>query len=133
MKSLRLKRPGWVLALFPALISTIAVLVFGLDRPRQEPYPAFQISDKVQHFAVFVLVGYCYLRAAKHLYPAMNVARRRFWAASTAVGLGALLEVLQSRLPYRSAEVLDLVADALGVGCAVLGVYLVDAPSMGDV
>lgn len=130
---LRLRRPGWLLALAPALCATVAILVFGLAQPPTEHDHTFQVSDKTQHFAVFLLVGYCYIRAAKHLYPTKSAIVQRVQAASAAVGLGALLEVLQSRLPYRSAEFLDLVADAAGVGCAVLGASLVDGRSTRDV
>jgi VanZ family protein len=48
----------------------------------------------------------------------MRVTALRGFAASTA--LGALLELWQAFLPYRSAELLDWVADALGAALAAL-------------
>ena len=41
-------------------------------------------------------------------------------ALLTAIALGGLLEILQSFTSYRSAEMADFVADALGAGLAYL-------------
>jgi VanZ family protein len=50
-------------------------------------------------------------------------ARRGFWVSwSIAFGYGLAIEALQAPIATRSAEVLDLLADALG---ALLGAWLV--------
>jgi VanZ family protein len=46
-------------------------------------------------------------------------------AVAAALALAAAIESLQYPLPYRSFELWDLVADAVGVACAALAVSLV--------
>ena len=65
------------------------------------------IGDKVAHLVAFLalMVWFC------------GVFRLRFspWVALGLLGFGVLIELLQSRLPYRSAEWYDWVADLIGV------------------
>jgi VanZ family protein len=89
------------------------------------PLP-FSSADKVKHALAFAVVGYSYLRSVKFLLPHWEVWSRRRLGASLALGLGALLELLQALVPYRTAEFADLVADAVGIGFALLAVHLVD-------
>jgi len=67
--------------------------------------------DKVAHFAAFGLV----LWAFGVLFP----RRSRVQLAITAVAFGALTEVLQGMVG-RDADILDLLADSLGIGTALL-------------
>lgn len=98
----------WVLG-----VGTVFALVLALLPARDIPLPTgLLVRDKVLHAAVFVGIG--------------GVARLAFWpsswvvGAAYAVGLGALIEVLQYFVPYRSAEWLDLLADGVGVGLALV-------------
>jgi VanZ family protein len=54
---------------------------------------------------------------------ALQAARE---ASLVAIGLGALLEVLQSFTRYRSADWADLLADALGVALAYAVLRVLD-------
>ena len=75
------------------------------------------VTDKVAHFLVFLvlMVWFC------------GVFRGRVtpWVALGLLAFGILIEVLQSRLPHRSAELLDTLANTggilLGWGLAVAG------------
>ncbi|MEZ4233136.1 MAG: VanZ family protein [Polyangiaceae bacterium] len=98
----------WVLG-----VGTVFALVLASLPARDIPLPTgLLMRDKLLHAAVFVGIG--------------GVARLAFWrwswvvGAAYAVGLGALIEVLQYFVPYRSAEWLDLLADCVGVGLALL-------------
>jgi len=68
--------------------------------------------DKVEHLAAYVLLAMWFTGL---------VARGRYWAvAAGLLALGALIEVLQWRMNLgRSAEVLDMLANALGVGAGI--------------
>lgn len=87
------------------------------------PAPSADLGwDKLNHaFAFWVLTG---------------VARRAFtWHAATTalmlLGYGALIEVLQSFTPNRSAEWADLLADALGIALGIaLGWALTRVPHL---
>ncbi|MBA4805181.1 MAG: teicoplanin resistance protein VanZ [Brevundimonas sp.] len=69
------------------------------------------VSDKLAHFLVFGLI----LWSFGVLFPSMP----RLWAAVLAVALGGAVEVVQG-LVGRDADLLDLAADAAGIGVALL-------------
>jgi len=73
-------------------------------------------NDKVNHLVAYAALG---------LLAALSVPGYRWWAAWIGVSaFGLLIEVVQSRTPYRAFEWMDFVADvagaAIGVGCAAL-------------
>ncbi|MEY2930276.1 MAG: VanZ like family [Pseudomonadota bacterium] len=118
MSSRRVRSPWWAFQVWPALLCTLLILVLGSIR--QGPPGPQQLNDKALHFIGFGFAAGLWCRACRHLWPGatMRVAALRGFAASTA--LGALLELWQAFLPYRSAELLDWVADALGAALAAL-------------
>jgi len=75
------------------------------------------VGDKIMHFLAFfvLMVWFC------------GVFRGRVtpWVALGLLAFGILIEIIQSRLPYRSAELFDAYADAggilLGWGLAAVG------------
>lgn len=78
-------------------------------------------GDKIAHAAAFAFLMLWY--AQIYAQP-----RDRLRCALGLVGFGLSIELLQSLVPYRSADVWDLVADAAGVG---LGLLLARTP-LGD-
>ena len=82
-----------------ALITFLALMPWTQELPRP-----FQWSDKLNHFAAFVVLVWS-LKAA---YPLKN------WQAWLwMLVYGAAIESIQSFLPWRSAEWADLAVDAL--------------------
>lgn len=75
------------------------------------------MTDKIAHFLVYLvlMVWFC------------GVFRGRVtpWVALGLLAFGILMELLQSRLPHRSAELLDMLANAggilLGWGLSAMG------------
>ena len=65
-------------------------------------------GDKLGHFGSYALLMFWFAR----LYPATR-SRIAYAVAFTAMGIG--LEFLQGHLGYRSFEVIDMVANAMGV------------------
>lgn len=78
-------------------------------------------GDKIAHAAAFAMIMLWYAQ----IYSARR-DRGRCALGLLALGLG--IELLQSLVPYRSADIWDLVADAAGVG---LG-WLLASTRLGD-
>lgn len=97
----------------------LAVLFWaGLIPLKHLPGPEFKLADKVWHAAAFGGLAVLGSRALRHWKRSSDFANRA--AAWLAVALGGVLEILQSFTAYRSADVADFAADALGAGLAYL-------------
>lgn len=94
-----------------AAIAILAVSLTLMIGPFGGVEAASGISDKVAHFAVFGLI----LWSFGVLFPRLP----RLAAAVLAVALGGAVEVVQGMVG-RDADVLDLVADGVGVAVALL-------------
>lgn len=102
--------------IWPALYTAI---IFVKGSAHADP-SALKVNDKVAHAVVFFglvlvcapLAGHYVMRGKAELRGAI------LWCAFYAAAIGAGLELWQSRLPHRSADVWDWVADAVGVGAA---------------
>lgn len=71
------------------------------------------LSDKAEHLLAFLLLG-----LLAHLgWPTLSYLR--FWLPLLAL-YGGLIELIQSFLPYRSADPWDLFADLVGLALAWL-------------
>ncbi|MFO7963147.1 MAG: VanZ family protein [Desulfobacterales bacterium] len=84
--------------------------------------PSFANADKIMHFIAFFILGILFFRA----YRAWKM-KPLYLVVLTLISstlFGALIEIRQYYLPYRSAEINDIFADV--VGClAGIAVYLV--------
>jgi len=121
-------RPGLLVNAAPAVVLTVAVLLAGLAPSVPRVPLTIEWRDKFEHAIGFAAVAYCYIRAARHIWPLALPSLVRGRAALAAVGLGAMLEILQAFVPYRTAEFLDFVADALGVLITLVVVRFTDGP-----
>jgi len=84
------------------------------SRPSPGFTPDWPFMDKVLHFAAFALLGALFLRAFyttrfRHSLALMVILSVLF---STLFGISD--EIHQSFVPYRTADVMDVLADALG-------------------
>lgn len=113
------RRPAlWAWQVWPAWLCTLLVLLVG-SIP-QGPPGAQRLNDKVLHFIGFGLIAWLWCRACRYLAPAAPIWTAALRGGLASAALGALLELWQAFLPYRSAELLDWVADALGALLAAL-------------
>jgi VanZ family protein len=114
-------RPGagrfWSFRVWPALLDAALILVLG-SLPMAPPGTQ-RFSDKTLHCVAFGILTWLACRAFRYLSPAAP-GRALALGFASSVALGGGLELWQSLLPYRSAEFLDFVADALGALIAVL-------------
>lgn len=105
---------GWWIA-----TAAYAALLFVVSVIPVEPKAGVPYLDKVAHLGEYLLFAWL-------LAQAVRAARRRdrvvsLWAWIVATSYGGLLEGVQAMLPWRSAELADAVANAVG---AALGVWL---------
>lgn len=104
----------------PAIAYVIVVFVLG--SVRELPAPVTHVWDKFQHFAAFGVMQVIVARALSGR-TTMSFAWQQVLAVTITSALGALLEVYQMALPWRSAEVGDWVADTIGAALAALGCW----------
>ena len=107
----------------PAILYTAAIFYGGLIRMRALPEGPFVPTDKLLHAAAFGGLAFLVTRAARFSMPSWSLPKQLLVGAFGASALGALLEVCQAFVPYRSADPWDWVADTVGATLAI-GVLL---------
>lgn len=96
-------------------------IVFGLSAQPRLPTGPFANADKWAHAITYATLAAAWLRAlAGGRWEGVTVGRA-LWAAVAAVAYGVTDEWHQSFVPGRSADAIDLVADAVGAGLAAGG------------
>lgn len=86
----------------------VLVVVFVLSLTPESALPdAFSLSDVINHFAAFLVLSFLFDSAYPRVGPAVKI--------SALIAFGALIEVLQGILPYRTCSVKDLAVDCLAV------------------
>jgi VanZ family protein len=113
MRNLRLLRLWWICGLL-----LVALVVYGSLAPRPYEFPVV-FWDKAQHLIAYAVLGIW--------FGAIYKRRHYFLLSLILVALGVLLEFIH-RDVGRDFQVMDMVADALGVA---LGVSLAATP-LGD-
>lgn len=114
------KPRGFVVDVLPALLYCLLLFWAGLIPLKSLPGPDFKLADKVWHAAAFGGLAGVACRALKYGGRSPRLAARD--SALIAAGLGGLLEIFQSFTAYRSADVWDFVADALGAMLAFMAI-----------
>jgi VanZ family protein len=111
---------GLLWAAAAAVLGAVVYLSLG---PPGGPSP-FALADKVKHLVAYVVLTLAFLLAAAWRPGLREPPSRSVVLAVVggAVALGILLELLQAVDPFatRQADVLDGVADAIGVGLGLL-------------
>jgi hypothetical protein len=103
----------------PALLYAGAIFYGGLIRMAALPEVGFVATDKLMHAGVFGGLALLLVRAARFCMPLSSLPKHLLVGAFGASVLGALLEICQAFVPYRSADVWDWVADTVGAVLAV--------------
>lgn len=107
------------LSLWAPVVACMA-LIFWLSSMSVPPSPG-PINDKVLHFAAYGGLAALCLRATSGGRLTGLTLRAGLLAWGLATGYGMTDELHQRYVPYRTADVADLVADALGAAVAVGG------------
>lgn len=109
MTNLMLKTAFW--------IALAAVGLLSLTPVEHLPSQVFDVWDKAQHAAGFALLAV--LGGAAHRHQHLRVL-------SGLLLYGALIEVVQSATGWRHGDLLDLLADAVGVLAGMLALKALD-------
>jgi VanZ family protein len=107
--------PYRTLRLLLALVYAALIFGVGVADLGAFPVPEGVPLDKLEHLLAFG--GFAWVVELSLLE--LSAFRRRVLAVAMSSSCGLLLELVQSALPHRSAELLDLVADVLGALLAV--------------
>jgi VanZ family protein len=110
------KPRGALIDVLPVVLYVAGLFWYGLTPLDRLPGPEFKFADKVWHAAVFAGLAAFGSRALRFGGRESSIANRD--AALSSATLGGLLEVFQSFTAYRSADVVDFFADALGAALA---------------
>lgn len=98
-------------------------VIFGLSAMSAPPEPLLPVSDKVVHGVTYALLGTLMLR---------GLANARWSQVTGATAVGAVVlsalygcsdELHQRFVTSRTPELADVLADALGAGCAAAGLW----------
>ena len=104
------------------LILYCLLIFFQSANPSPEQIPSFKFVDKLLHFAAYAIMGVLFYRAyQKTLKIKDNLRMLMLLSAASASLYGISDEIHQSFVPFRDAEVSDVIADTIG---AFSGVYL---------
>ena len=118
---------GFATHVLPALGYAVLVFYAGLIRIGALPEVGFVATDKLLHALVFGGLALLLARAAHWLRPNATLARKVWFGGVGAPVLGLMLEVCQAFTDYRSADVMDWIADTVGALVAVGLVFAVFA------
>lgn len=107
----------------PAVVYVVLIFVFGSLPPGSNLNPS--VNDKLLHALGFAAVVPLNQLAFGYAFAQWPPRRTLLTSSVVAAALGGLLELHQLAFTHRSAEVLDWVADVVGIGvvAAVLTGY----------
>lgn len=113
-----------LLAWGPALLYMALIFVVSSMRVDTPVIDAFPLRDKGIHFVEYAVLGFFCAHATLRLWPEKQLRRTLTLGAFVAAAWGLSDELHQALVPYRYAEVGDLIADALGAsaGAGLRGV-----------
>lgn len=101
MNRLTVVRALWIGAIVLVLVTAL------IPVPRVDALPSY--SDKLVHLLSYLVLGLLAVLSQQRL-------RTGLLAAAAMIVLGLIVELVQGRLPWRSFEWMDLVANIAGVG-----------------
>lgn len=120
---------GRALALAWAPALAYMALIWIVSDLSSDEVPAIGafVYDKIAHFGEYLVLGVLLAHAAIRTWPDRSPGRTFAFAVLATAAWGALDEMHQAFVPGRSAELLDLAADAAG---ACLGAALRHVPRL---
>jgi len=100
-----------------------AVVVLLLSSAKEPAMPAVEwipFFDKYMHVFMYIIFGFLLVRMLKNLGYDFSYKKYIFLSIIIATLYGALMEVYQLFIPYRSCDIIDLTADFIGATIGTL-------------
>ena len=117
-------KKGWLWHVFPALLYVVVIFWLGSVHTSLSIPQDLLPRDKVNHFIAFGLLAWLALRALRFELGAATLGRLIVASICVSSVTGALLEIWQSQISYRTAEFGDWLADTIGATVAGLASLL---------
>ena len=108
---------------FPIIIYCVLIFIQS-SYPSIESVPKLPHMDKVLHFVGYALLGALFLRAFKTSRIKNNLKFMLILSILLSSLYGISDEIHQYLIPYRDADLMDVLADTLG---GIMGVYIYQA------
>jgi VanZ family protein len=119
-KNMQTHLKRFVLYWLPLILYCLFIYIQS-SHPSPEQIPSFPLVDKVLHFTAYGIMGILFYRAYQTLRIKDNTRILMLLSVVSASLYGISDEIHQSFVPFRQAEVADVVADIIG---AFSGVWL---------
>lgn len=119
-----MKRYKLIRILFVIYLAVVAYLCFSNSSGLPRIMPVFGLPgfDKLVHFLMFLpftpLLWFSFKQSGKGLSP--EAVKRLSLICITGFAFGLSTELIQAIIPYREAEIKDLLADTLGIAASAL-------------
>ena len=108
---------------FPLIIYCLAIYIQS-GRPSPDQIPSVHFLDKILHFGAYGLLGVLFFRA----YQTLPLKDRKNLLILFSIGSATLYgisdEIHQYFVPFREADILDVVANTMGSICGVYFYHL---------
>ena len=102
----------------PLIVYCLAIYIQS-DLPSPEQIPSFEFSDKILHFSAYAVMGVLFYRAYQTLRIKDNLRMLTLLSMLSASLYGISDEIHQYFVPFRDADIMDVVANILGAVCGV--------------
>ena len=115
----RLKIRNFLSCWLPLIAYCLAIYIQS-DHPSPERLPTFAFSDKILHFFAYSLLGIFFFRA----FETLPLKNRRKLLILLSIGAATLYgisdEIHQYFVPFRQADIFDVIANVIGSICGVI-------------
>ena len=118
----RLKFRNFLCCWLPLIAYCLAIYIQS-DHPSPERIPTFAFSDKILHFLAYGLLAILFFRAYTTLPLKDRINMLILLSIGSATLYGISDEIHQYFVPYRQADILDAIANAIGSICGVAIFY----------
>ena len=106
----------------PLIVYCLAIYIQS-SRPSPERIPDVQFFDKFLHVAAYCLLGVLFFRAYATLAFKHDKTRLILISIASAIVYGISDEIHQYFVPFRHADILDVIANSIGSICGVWFFY----------
>ena len=102
------------------LFAYCLIIFIQSSQPSYEHLPEFKFSDKFLHFSAYAVLGILFFRAFQTLRIKTNIRLLILLSIVSASLYGVSDEIHQYFVPFRNADIMDVLANILGAACGVI-------------